>query len=278
MERHTLAYKVLNDHNPDAEAGGHWEIEVHASPEELQTFSKTGYLVREGLFQGQALQKLRDALDRLEEREWKKRDSAMAGKRGWGFIPRHLMDKDEVFLELLKFQPTLSIARAMMGPLVRLRGLSARITYPGDDREHQTPWHQHLRVVSNPLPPWFSRPHCIDCLIYLDDLNEDTGAVAVVPGSHDWLDKATPNSYKSVEGEVELRVKAGGGVLIHGNLWHRGLPTLKAKRRMLILSYTPTWLRKSPHGGVQPEDGLTHAFLEEADLEEKMLLGVGGYS
>ena len=65
------------------------------------------------------------------------------------------------------------------------------------------------------------------------------------------------------------------GVLIHGNLWHRGLPTLNAKRRMLILSYTPTWLRKSPHGGAQPEDGLTHAFLEDADMEERMLLGMG---
>ena len=118
MERHTLEYEVLNDHNPDAESGGHWEIEVHASPEELQAFAETGYLeyevlndhnpvrnreglfqgVREGLFQGVVLQKLRDALDRLEEREWEKRDNAMAGKRGWGFIPRHLMDKDEAFL------------------------------------------------------------------------------------------------------------------------------------------------------------------------------------
>ena len=278
MERHKLQYEVLNEHNPNAETRQHWEVDVHATPEELQTLVETGYLIREGLFQGEALEKLREALDRLEEREWEKRDSAIAGKKGWGFIPRHLMDKDKVFLELLKFEPTLSIARAMMGPLVRLRGLSARISYPGDDREQQTPWHQHLRVVSNPLPPWFSRPHCIDCLVYLDDLNEDTGAVAVVPGSHDWLDKATPNVYGPVEGEVELRVKAGGGVLIHGNLWHRGLPTLNAKRRMLILSYTPTWLRKSPHGGAQPTDGLTHTFLEDADMEERMLLGVGGYS
>ena len=278
MEGHKLQYEVLNQHNPGGETGQHWEIEVHATPEELHTFAERGYLVREGLFQDEALEKLRDALDRLEEREWEKRDKAIAGKRGWGFIPRHLMDKDEVFLELLRFQPTLSIARAMMGPLVRLRGLSARITYPGDDREHQTPWHQHLRVVSKPLPPWFSRPHCMDCLIYLDDLNEDTGAVAVVSGSHNWLDKGTPNTHGPVEGETELRVKAGGAVLIHGNLWHRGLPTLKAKRRMLILSYTPTWLRKSPHGGPQPEDGLTHDFLKDADIEERMLLGVGGYS
>lgn len=278
MEQHKRHYEVLNYHNPDAETGQHWNLDVHATPEELHTFAEIGYLVREGLFQGDSLKKLRDALDSLEEREAEKRDAAMAGKRGWGFIPRHLMDKDETFLQLLKFQPILSIARAMMGPLVRLRGLSARISYPGDNREHQTPWHQHMRVVSKPLPPWFSHPHCIDCLIYLDDLNEQTGAVAVVPGSHNWLDKAAPNTYTPVDGEVELRVKAGGAVLIHGNLWHRGLPTRTAKRRMLILSYTPTWLRKSPHGGPQPEDGLTHTFLEDADLEERMLLGIGGYS
>ena len=41
------------------------------------------------------------------------------------------MDKDPVFLALLKFQPVLSIARAMMGPLVRLRGLSRAHQLPG---------------------------------------------------------------------------------------------------------------------------------------------------
>ena len=116
-------------------------------------------------------------------------------------------------------------------------------------------------------------------MIYLDDLNADTGPVAVVPESHNWLDRdPPPDTYEPIEGEVEVRVKAGGAVLIHGNLWHRALPTLNAKRRMLIFSYTPTWLRKSPHGGPQPENGLTKAFLEEADLEAQMLLGVGGYS
>ena len=278
MNRHKIHYEVLNSRKPD-ESGRHWEVEVHATSEDLQAFAESGYLVRESLFQGDALQRLQDALDTLEEKEWEKRDQAVSGKRSWGFIPRHLMDKDEVFLELLQFQPVLSIARAMMGPLVRLRGLSARISYPGDDRRHQTPWHQHMRVVPNPLPPWFSRPHCIDGLIYLDDLNADTGPVAVVPGSHNWFSREPPlDTYEPIAGEVEVCVKAGGAVLIHGNLWHRALPTLNAKRRMLIFSYTPTWLRKSPHGGPQPEDGLTKEFLEEADFETQMLLGVGGYS
>jgi ectoine hydroxylase-related dioxygenase (phytanoyl-CoA dioxygenase family) len=241
MSRHKIHYEVFNGYNPTVETERYWEVDVHASPEELQAFAESGYMVREILFQNRVLQQLQDALDELEAAEWaKNRDEVISSpsqlkKQGWGLILRHLMDKHEVFLELLKFQPLLSIARAMMGPLVRLRGLSARISYPGDGRRHQTPWHQHLKVISNPLPPWFSRPHCIDYLIYLDDLNQDTGEIAVVPESHNWLDQASPGTYEPIEDEVVISIKAGGVVLIHGNLWHRALPTLHAKRRMLIL-------------------------------------------
>lgn len=272
---HTLSYEVLNRQN-FPESDRHCEIEVCASPEELQQLDRDGYLVREGLFTGEALSALQDALDRLEARESGAfRDS---GKPSWGRIPRHLMDKDPVFLDLLKFPPALSVARAMMGPLVRLRGLSARISYPSTT-PHQTPWHQHLRVVSKPLPPWFSRPHCLDALIYLDDLNEDTGPVTVVPGSHNWLHREPRrDAYAPVDGERVLCIKAGGAVMMHGNLWHRGMPTLRTKRRMLILSYTPTWLRRSPHGGPPPSGGLTQAVLEGDDDEARILLGKGGYT
>lgn len=93
-----------------------------------------------------------------------------------------------------------------------------------------------------------------------------------------WTEPLPPDVYEPVEGELVVRVKAGGGVLIHSNLWHRGLPTLRTKRRMLILSYTPTWLRRSPHGGPPPDDGLTQAILEGDDEEARILLGKGGYS
>ena len=74
-----------------------------------------------------------------------------------------------------------------------------------------------------------------------------------------------------------MHLKAGSVALMHSNVWHRGGPTLSARRRMLILSYQPTWFRGSPYG-IQPEDGLTKKLLENADEETKMLLGVGGYT
>ena len=274
-DRHTIAYQVLNRH----EAVHHPpEFEVHASPEELSQFAASGYLVREKLLQGEALGRLREALDKLEADEWERHRRNPPKERSWGIILRHLMDKDPVFLQLLKFAPVLSVARAMMGPLVRLRGLSARISFPGAERQ-ETNWHQHLRVVSKPLPPWFSQPHAIDALIYLDDLDDDTGPVCVVPGSHAWLDRYPDYQvFDSIEGEKVLRLAAGSAVMIHGNLWHRAMPTLARKRRMLILSYTPTWLRRSPHGGPSPEKGLTRELLANCDEETRELLGVGGYS
>ena len=68
MEKHKLHYEMMNRFDPSGETGESWEVDVHATSEELQTFTETGYLIREGLFQGEALEKLRDALDRLEER------------------------------------------------------------------------------------------------------------------------------------------------------------------------------------------------------------------
>ena len=69
MSRHKIHYEVFNGHNPTAETERYWEVDVHASPEELQAFAESGYLAREGLFQGEALQQLRNAPDILEEKE-----------------------------------------------------------------------------------------------------------------------------------------------------------------------------------------------------------------
>ena len=221
---------------------------------------------------------MQEATDTIEAAEWDRHRKNPPKDRSWGIILRHLMDKDPVFLELLKYPPVLSVCRAMMGPLVRLRGLTARISFPGAEVQ-ETNWHQHMRVVSKPLPPWFSQPHAIDALIYLDDIDDDTGPVCIVPGSHTWLDRHPDHQvFESIEGEKILRVPAGSVVMIHGNLWHRAMPTLRKKRRMLILGYTPTWLRKSPHGGPTPADGLTAKLLQDCDEETKELLGIGGYS
>ena len=45
---------------------------------------------------------------------------------------------------------------------------------------------------------------------------------------------------------------------------------------MLILSYGPTWMRRSPFED-RPENGLMDEVIEGADPATQELLGVGGY-
>src|SRR6188474_1264885 len=77
------------------------QVHVYATPEEIQHLVEQGYLIRERLFQGEQLERLRAALDEVEARERKEQD---VSRRGFGgLFLRHLMDKHPVFLEMLKF-------------------------------------------------------------------------------------------------------------------------------------------------------------------------------
>jgi ectoine hydroxylase-related dioxygenase (phytanoyl-CoA dioxygenase family) len=253
------------------------QVHVYATPEEIQHLVEQGYLIRERLFQGEQLERLRAALDEVEAQERKEKN---VSNRGFGgLFLRHLMDKHPVFLEMLKFQPTLSIARAVLGPLVQIRGLSARISYP-DEPNQEVQWHIHQNVVPDPTPPFFVHPHAIDCLIYLDDLTDDNGPLCFLPGSHSDLKMDLPmHDFQDLPGQVLVKVPAGSCVIIHSNLWHRALPTRSTggKRRLLLFTYVPTWMRQAPYG-VKPQHGLTEELLTDADEETRELLGLGGYT
>jgi len=253
------------------------QVDVYASPDEVQHLVEQGYLIRERLFQGEQLERLRGALDEVEAQERKDQD---IGHRGFGgLFVRHLMDKHVVFLEMLKFQPTLSVARAALGPMVQIRGFSARISYP-DAPNQEVQWHVHQKMVPDPTPPFFVHPHGLDCLIYLDDLTDVNGPLCFLPGSHQDLDIDFPShDFHDLPGQVLVKVPAGSCVIIHSNLWHRALPTQPTggKRRLLLITYVPTWMRQAPHG-VKPQHGLTEGLLADADEETRELLGLGGYS
>jgi ectoine hydroxylase-related dioxygenase (phytanoyl-CoA dioxygenase family) len=270
--RHTLTYHIRNSRRADTRR----EIDVHATPEELERFRTDGYLVREKLFGAEQVERLRTALGEVMEREhpggldglaeWQRRD---------GVYMRHLMDKHPTFLELFRFEPTLSVARAVLGPQVQVQPLTSRISFP-DEAHRGTTWHFHQRVIPDPIPPFFTRPHVLDCLIYLDDVTDENGPLSVVPGTHLRIEEDLVDDYsEGLPGAVTLRPSAGSCVMIHGATWHRAHPTTPrwdGIRRLLILPYSASWL-KLPSYGVRPADGLLNTLREGADAETKELLG-----
>src|SRR5439155_6592476 len=129
------------------------DVEVLATPEEIQTLVHDGYLVRERLLPQAEVVRLREAIDEVvagdENLETK------GGRAFGGIFIRHLMDKHPAFLEFLKFAPTLSVARAVFGPYVQWRGFTGRVCYP-DTPNQETEWHFHQRLVPDPIPGWFA--------------------------------------------------------------------------------------------------------------------------
>lgn len=72
----------------------------------------------------------------------------------------------------------------------------------------------------------------MDVLIYLDDLNEPTGPLCVLPGSHNLLDsEPAPHLFEDLPGQETLHLPAGSAVLMHPNVWHRARPTTAEGRK-----------------------------------------------
>jgi len=253
-------------------------VDVDASAAEIDQLVTEGYLVREGALAPDQLEHLRGALDVLIEREIGHAD--LRADRGFGgLFLRHLLDRHEAFHALLRFGPTLSVARAVLGPLVQIRALSARVTVGGEPGQ-ETQWHVHQQVIPRPLPPFFCYPHGLDCLFYLDDVTDESGPLCVVPGSHAPGTPGLPDDdFADKEGQVVLRPSAGSCAIIHSNLWHRAMATQPSvvRRRVIILTYVPTWMRPAPYGA-PPDDGLTRQLLADGDDEVRELLGVGGFT
>ncbi len=270
--RHTINYRIRDGHRGFPAR----VVEVLASEDEIEQFARDGYLVRENLTPEDEILRLRNA---LEETLIVENDLENGGGRAFGgtFI-RHLMDKHPVFLEFIDFQPTVSVCRALMGPCIAMRGMTARICRAASPNQ-ETEWHFHQRLIPDPIPPLFSRPVTIDCLLYLDDITERNGPLCILPGSHLWMDRdLDSNTFEDYPNQIEFQLSAGSCVLTHGSLWHRAKPTLPgtSDRRLLLFGYGPSWQKESIYG-TKPTNGLTKSLLKNADEETLELLGLAGY-
>ena len=248
-------------------------VTARAEPGEIAGLVRDGYLVLRGLLPAATAASLRDRVHELAAAEEGRPDAEWVAHDS--IYLRRLLDKHADFHPLLRLDPVLPIARTVLGPQVWI-DLEARMHYPGT-AGISVPWHHHLPVVPDPLPPFFCHPHQVHCLIYLDRVSADEGALTVLPGSHLRPDLRIPLGDRGDRaGQAELFFEPGDAVVIHAGLWHRTAPsTARARHRtLLLLGYVPSWIRNdSGRRGVPVEDPLTVALARTGDEELRELLG-----
>jgi len=90
-----------------------------------------------------------------------------------------------------------------------------------------------------PLPPDFP-PVVVNTMWALDDFTEANGATRLIPGSHQWGERA-PGSDDEV---VTATMPAGSVNFYLGQLWHGGGANRTDRPRLgVILEYVSSWLR-----------------------------------
>lgn len=253
-------FEIIENHRP------HRHVEAAVTEQGLANFQRDGFLVLPNAIAPDQAQRLIEATERIASDEGMKPGAS-------GMFLRHLMDKDEAFVELLDHPQFLPVARLMLGPMVRALPVTARIAVPGAESQ-SVDWHIHQRLVPKPMPAFFSLPIVIDTLIYLDDVDEETGPLQVVPGSHLITDHGIADHSADQDGQVTLMPRAGDAIMMHGNVWHRALPTTERghRRRLIIFPVAPAWV-ELPSFGHRPENGLLAALATDADDDFKELLG-----
>ena len=248
------------------------EVKVAGSQAEIDHLVSEGYLLIDGIFERAQLQSLGEALDRVVARET--HDPATEHLAGNGHYVRDLLNKDTAFHSLLAMHKPLAISRVVLGPQVWFDA-EARVV-PAGIAGLRVNWHIHHRVIPDPMPPFFSYPHAIHGLLYLDDVDDDNGPICLLPRSHASPHLSFPTgSQQDREGQVLLPVRAGACLLAHANLWHRTIPTTAnaRRRRVILFGYTPAWIKSDVARGVKADRALTDTLREQGDDETRELLG-----
>ena len=203
---------------------------VGANEAQWESWKEDGYVVVENAIAGDDLSRLQNAFDdglAAAKPAWL--DNVAAGSQSSSFLDiPNPYEQDEVFLDITDHPSTLGILRDFLGEDMLARGMTARavpqspISYVG--------WHPDLHRDNFPLN--------IKVQIYVNDVGEERGAFAYVPGSH----KEGAGPYPGVKrldampGIKPLPGKAGTAVIFNCYGWHTSLVNRTTTPRKSLIS------------------------------------------
>ena len=198
--------------------------------DEVNFFLKWGYLIIDDALTKKELETLRAAFD-----------DTLNNINKLNHIDVGLLEYDERFIFLLDNNPVIKRMEAILGHCIQLHSATARVTEPNTPNQN---WHRDGPWPVDPEgTPIGSIPGQINCGYYLDELTEENGPIAVVPGSHKVLFKP-PGKDIDFPDQKLILAKPGQAIIFNGWLYHRGLGNKsKSKRRVCLMCYQNSWMK-----------------------------------
>lgn len=214
----------------------------------LGTIEDQGFCIVENAIPPNLLQRIRDAVARLEEElEVGPRNNPAEGfstKRMY-----NLLDKDRVFWELPIHENALPFAEHLLDRECLLSGTTSMNIGPG---ERLQGLHSDDGLVTVPRP---RIPFMVTTIWAITDFTDANGATRVVPGSHRFDHE--PDYTKEYE-HVPAEMPAGSILVVNGGTWHcGGANTSEDDWRLgLNVQYCQGWMRQqqNQYYALKPED------------------------
>jgi len=199
---------------------------------EKQRLDDEGYLILEDFLDAALLARLRDRIEELFQAEAESAGQEFKLEPGCRRLA-NLVDKGDVFREVILLPRLLQYVRHVLGPSIKLSSLHARLVHPlGAGGQ---PLHADMSAVADERGPWVC-----NTLWMLDDFTADNGATRIVPGSHRLRRlpaEALADPRADHPDQVQVIGRAGSVVIVNAHAWHAGTPNRTDRPRTALHAF-----------------------------------------
>lgn len=194
--------------------------------------AESGFVVLDGYMEDSMLARLRERVEELFTEEGETAGSEFRREEHARRLA-NLVDKGQVFREVIVHPRILALVGAVLGPEFKLSSLNVRSADP------QSTSVQPLHVDMGLLPDAQGAAVC-NCVWMLDDFTIENGALRVIPGSHRWGRRpqdVLSDAYAPHADEVLVTGRAGTVVVMNAHAWHGGTANRTAHPRRALHSF-----------------------------------------
>jgi ectoine hydroxylase-related dioxygenase (phytanoyl-CoA dioxygenase family) len=199
---------------------------------ERQRLDEDGYLILENFIDTSLLARLRQCIEELFQVEGESAGHEFKLEPGCRRLA-NLVDKGDVFREVIVLPRLLEYVRHVLGPNIKLSSLHARLV--NSQGAGGQPLHADMSAVADERGPWVC-----NTLWMLDDFTSDNGATRIVPGSHRFRRlpaEALADPLADHPEQVYVTGRAGSVVIVNAHAWHAGTPNHTDRPRMALHAF-----------------------------------------
>ncbi len=201
------------------------------SATDRRSLDQDGYLVLARFITPDLLTRMRQRMEELFAEEGEAAGSEFKQEPGCRRLA-NLVDKGDVFREVIVHPDILELVRHVLGPAIKLSSLNVRSVNPGSGLQ---PLHADMAAVADERGYWVC-----NTVWMLDDYTPENGALRVIAGSHRWgklPQEVLTDPLADHPWQTLVTGSAGTVVVLNAHLWHAGMANTTARPRTSLHAF-----------------------------------------